>query len=447
MEKATLGTSEILQQTNVKQLKHDKRGSRPSYDYNIYSQKYKGVGKLSSNQQLRCMRCAKMGHKAPDCFSKNLYCQNCKRQGHVAEVCLGLGLQKNNNQKQNNNPKAKFVKPLQNLTVEESLPINQVGVNDSTKQLHIKAVCRPPIMLDVEIDNNPIQMELDTGSAASVMSLATFKTISKRKLQSSNVRFRSYSNEVITPIGESLVEVTYGSQTHNLTVYVVKEGLSTIIGRDWLYHFKLNWKDLKTVSVDKLRPSLDNTTKAKLGSLLKEFQGVFEKKVGVVTNHTCDLKVKSDARPVFVRARPVPLALQERVETLLNRLVEEGVIEKVDFSDWATPVVPVVKPNGTIRLCADYSCSLNKQIEVPQHPLPRFEDVFSNFSGSRHFSTLDILNAFLHMPVSEATSHTLTINTHKGLFRCKRLMYGVSAALAEIHREHPVYCSKYLCRP
>ncbi|GBN26034.1 hypothetical protein AVEN_86874-1 [Araneus ventricosus] len=57
--------------------------------------------------------------------------------------------------------------------------------------------------------------------------------------------------------------------------------------------------------------------------------------------------------------RTVPLALKGGVENEIDRLEKEGIIEKVEHSEWATPVVPVVKPDGSIRLCADYSVTLN----------------------------------------------------------------------------------------
>ncbi|GFU84199.1 transposon Tf2-9 polyprotein [Trichonephila clavipes] len=74
--------------------------------------------------------------------------------------------------------------------------------------------------------------------------------------------------------------------------------------------------------------------------------------------------------------RTVPFALKGRVENEIDRLEKEGIIEKVDSSEWATPVVPVVKSDGSIRLCADYSVTLNPNLIVPQHPLPRLDEIF-----------------------------------------------------------------------
>lgn len=450
LEKATLGASEILHQPHrpIHQMKPDfKRGGNTNHDNaskpTVKNKNFKVSSRpnnlgQSQGQSTQCMRCAKMGHKAPDCYSKNLFCQHCRKQGHVKEVCLGLSKNTGGQSRKLNRPSnynAKSVKQVEivepsvnsttNISIEDTLPLYQ---------LHSSS--EPPIMLKVSIDKNPLLMELDTGSAASVVSLNDFKSVCNKELQPTSIVFRSYNNSRVQPIGECQVEVGYNDQVHLLTLYVVEENFSPLFGRDWLRSFKIDWKTIKTLHFTKPNPDSSTKVHSNIGlhSLLKNFKEVFEKKVGTVKNFVCDLKLKPDAKPCFVKARPVPLALQDRVEKELEKLVEEGIIEKVDASHWATPIVPVVKPNESIRICADYSGTVNKQIEVPQHPLPRYEDVFSKLSGGQRFSTLDILSAFLHLPVSEETSHILTINTHKGLFRCKRLMYGVSAAPATWQR-------------
>ncbi|GFW21110.1 uncharacterized protein K02A2.6 [Trichonephila clavipes] len=97
--------------------------------------------------------------------------------------------------------------------------------------------------------------------------------------------------------------------------------------------------------------------------------------------------------------RTVPFALKGRVENEIDRLAKEGIIEKVDSSEWATPVVPVVKSDGSIRLCADYSVTLNPNLIVPQHPLPRLDEIFGSLNGGKQFTKLDFKHAYLQMKV------------------------------------------------
>ncbi|GFU77298.1 uncharacterized protein K02A2.6 [Trichonephila clavipes] len=69
------------------------------------------------------------------------------------------------------------------------------------------------------------------------------------------------------------------------------------------------------------------------------------------------------------RFEQYPFALKGRVENEIDRLEKEGIIEKVDSFRMATPVVLVVKSDGSIRLCADYSVTLNPNLIVPHNDI------------------------------------------------------------------------------
>ena len=51
-----------------------------------------------------------------------------------------------------------------------------------------------------------------------------------------------------------------------------------------------------------------------------------------------------------------------------------GVIEKVCYSEWAGPIVPMVKLDNSIRVCGDNKVTVNSVLEVDQHPLPNPEE-------------------------------------------------------------------------
>ena len=73
--------------------------------------------------------------------------------------------------------------------------------------------------------------------------------------------------------------------------------------------------------------------------------------------HKADLKVEEGSQPSFHKPRQVPYALRPEVE--LTRLEEGGIQSKVEYSEWATPIVPVVKPNGSVRVCGNFKVSVN----------------------------------------------------------------------------------------
>ena len=90
------------------------------------------------------------------------------------------------------------------------------------------------------------------------------------------------------------------------------------------------------------------------------------------------------------KPRTVPYVLKAKVGTeLLDRLVKQGIITPTQFSDWAAPIIPVVKQDGSIRVCRDYKLTANNVPHFESYPLPRVEDLFSALSGGKAFSKLD----------------------------------------------------------
>ena len=121
--------------------------------------------------------------------------------------------------------------------------------------------------------------------------------------------------------------------------------------------------------------------------------------------------------PRFCKARAVPYAQREAVERELGRLESEGVIELVPHSEWASPVVTVVKEDVSLRLCGDYKRTVNTACIVDQYPLPQIEDIFAQLAGCRRFTTIHLSQAFLQLTLDETSRAVMTINSMKGLFR------------------------------
>ncbi|XP_053238226.1 uncharacterized protein K02A2.6-like, partial [Podarcis raffonei] len=163
-------------------------------------------------------------------------------------------------------------------------------------------------------------------------------------------------------------------------------------------------------------------------AICKEFPGVFDGKLGQYTGPPIALQLDPAVRPVRLKARRVPFALKPRIDEELDRLVEQGVLEPVPNASWETPIVTPVKPNGSVRICADYKCTINKALTAHAYPVPVVSHVLATLAGSKIFGKLDLAQAYQQLPVDEATAEAQTIVTHRGAFRVKRLQFGVSVA-------------------
>ena len=111
-----------------------------------------------------------------------------------------------------------------------------------------------------------------------------------------------------------------------------------------------------------------------------------------------------------------------------------SAIQPITHSDWAAPVVPVVKRDGSVCLCGDFKITVNKVAKFDSYPLPRIDDLFASLSGGRTFTKLDLAHAYLQIPLDAESEKFTTINTHRGLYQYNRLPFGISSAPAIFQR-------------
>ncbi|XP_050539371.1 uncharacterized protein K02A2.6-like [Daktulosphaira vitifoliae] len=111
-----------------------------------------------------------------------------------------------------------------------------------------------------------------------------------------------------------------------------------------------------------------------------------------------------------------------------------GVLTPVEHSNWATPIVPVLKPDNTVRICGDFRVTLNPVLQGIQHPLPKIDHLFAKHCNSVYFSKIDLKDAYAQLCLSEESQKLVVINTHMGLFAYTRLPYGINCAASTFQR-------------
>ena len=210
-----------------------------------------------------------------------------------------------------------------------------------------------------------------------------------------------------------------------LNLYVVETKGPALFGQDWLEKITLDWKAINTLATT---PPGNPSTR--LQEILDKYSDVFEEDIGLLKTTKAKLNLKKNSQPKFCKARQVPYTLRPKVEAELTKLQNDGILIKVDWSEWATPVVSVIKKNGNVRLCGDFKQTINPVLHIQQYPLPRIDDIFASLGGGRKFSKIDLRQAYLQMEMEEESKKFLTINTHKGLFQYNRLVFGVASAPA-----------------
>lgn len=100
--------------------------------------------------------------------------------------------------------------------------------------------------------------------------------------------------------------------------------------------------------------------------LVEKFKGVFTDGLGTVKTVMAKLSVKESARSKFCKPRSIPIAMKAAVEPELERLEKDGVLEKVNISEWAAPIVTVLKNDGWVWIYGDYKVAVNSFLDVDQ---------------------------------------------------------------------------------
>jgi len=255
--------------------------------------------------------------------------------------------------------------------------------------------------------------------------MKNFITVKFKTKVSSDISLKDYTGTLIEPVGFLRVKVLFKDHVvQDLKLYFIKGDGPQIICRDWIDRLSLPLTD-KVYSL----------TSNNHDSIFEEFSSVFSTILECYKPKTFKLYLNDNVKPVFCKPRVLPFTLKDKVSNEIDRLINEKLLIPVETSDWATPEVPVVKRNGTIRLCGDYKVILNKFLKADRYPIPRVGDLMTTLQGASTCCILDLCQAYQQFLLDEESQKLTTLSTHKGLYVFKRIPYGIASAPGILQRE------------
>ena len=236
-------------------------------------------------------------------------------------------------------------------------------------------------------------------------------------MRNTAIVLKTYTGEKIPLLGRIIVNAST-PQTRKgieLPLLVVKGSGPSLCGGDWLGELTMNWQaSYEVLQLDR----------EELNGILEQYEEVFRDELGLLKGVKVKIYVDTQATPRFYRVRNVPHAITEQVEEALCKLVDTEIVEPVRHSEWAAPIVPILKADGFIRVCGDYKMTVNQVAKPDSYPLPRINDLFARLGGAKvFFSKLDMSQAYQQLALDEQSKPFVTINTHKGLFQYNRLPF------------------------
>lgn len=364
--------------------------------------------------------CNCCGKKHPgECKYSEYTCKRCGKKGHLIRVCRAKKVVKYMDGDDESNEDQE----------EEETVMDEKLFYTSGEVFSINN----SFVLNVMIASQNCQMEVDTGASISLINEHTYKNkFSEFELLKCNTKLYSFCGSSMNVIGKIYVPVKYKTVAKELTLLVVESNNNRmspmLMGRNWLQSLNIKLEFVNKINTDVNEKIVDETVKYFI-----QHYSVFSKGNGKYTGSNVDIILVGKPTPIFCKARQVPYSLRSKVSAELDRLVDLGILKKVNHSHWASPIVVVEKgfgKNKKIRICGDYKVSVNPVTQTEHYPLPNINDLLAMIGKSKYYTVLDLKNAYQQLELSNTAKELLTINTFKGLYQYQYMPYGIKSAPA-----------------
>lgn len=376
-------------------------------------QSYNNEARASSQNISRCTRCGSKFHKSTDlnCSAKNKTCHSCKKIGHFSAQCKSRNFEtkpqkRKYSRDQNSSAYTENGKRLRNrkgnyvdmVDGEEADYVFQIN-NDSTITCMIGGV--------------KIDMLIDSGCKPNLITDKTWERLKSEGIKINNqikdprkILLAYGSQSPLTVKGSFDAEIKTNDRKDYTTFYVISGGTRDLLGKTSALKLGVLRIGIGINQVD----NLTTTPFPKFKNVLVE------------------IPIDDSVKPISQPCRRVPIPLERKVDDKIKELLDQDIIEEVEGSSrWVSPIVPILKENGELRLCVDMRRA-NNAIMRENHPLPTMDKLLPKINKAKFFTKLDVKNAFHQVEIHPDSRHITTFITPNGLYRYKRLMFGITCA-------------------
>ena len=260
----------IQESAESRQVRESQRTSKPN--------------KMSDSNAQKCWRCLSSKHQEAECYFKRKRCFRCSKYGHTSAVHRAGTVNSLGDMPEQNDDwcvEGRGQGPENYAIVGDLFTCSDGGVSRG----------RPPILLDMMLNGQPVQMELDTGASVSVCSYTRFKELwpsGDRLLRPTGMLLRTFSGERLVVKGEVMMDVSFRGSSYRFPLVVLEGTGPLLFGRNWLHQIRLNWQSICSVS-----------EKSDAESIADKFPEVFQDDLGCARDAEVSIPVDGSAHSIF----------------------------------------------------------------------------------------------------------------------------------------------------
>ena len=224
----------------------------------------------------------------------------------------------------------------------------------------------------LRINGRDFKFKLDSGADVTVIPPGIFKQISDHeKLESTKKVLLGPCNYRLKCLGKSKAKLKSKGQCIVEDVYVVEALNRPLFGKTACASLNLLNRckpdNLQSFQTDCVKVNEDSYKQAIIRQYPKLFEGLGE------LEGEYEIKLKPKAEPYALNVpRKVPFPKLEKTKQEIERMLQMGVISKIDQPTECAPMVVIPKPNGDVRICVDLT-KLNENILREAYPLSSVE--------------------------------------------------------------------------
>ena len=289
-------------------------------------------------------------------------------------------------------------------------------------------------MIDVSVGGVNLSVLMDSGATTNIISEETWELLKVKRIKCrSNANpsceeLYAYATDKPLPVkGTFWIEVQAGKKKTHAEFIVIKGKGASLLGKETAVKLGVLAVGIGVAAVANTNPALN---------LTQQYPEVFNG-IGKLRNREITLEIDPQVKPIAQPYRRVPFNLRNKVEEKIGELIQKDIIESVECATpWVNPVVIIPKKESDTRLCVDMRQANQASIRR-RYPIPTVDEILQtiNMNGSKVFSNLDLKNGYHQLELNPSSREITTFVTHQGLYRYKRLLFGVNSASEQYQHE------------